>query len=736
MGHRESHRKGLILATCVAVLGALIVPLSGAAQANHGNRKLDAGPETADRGVGAVHTITARLCQRNTTSQTQPNCETDFPPTNATGAIRIRFENENGPNDIDDSDSGTTPDRSCSIFPNSNPPSRCSISYVGTAAGTDTWRVWIDHDDNPATDESDQDEGRNEATSPGSPTGALCGTAASSAEPDCTDVVNVTWAAGAPAQVDCDDSGPPDTERESNPSGGASGNEEYSCEVRDAQGNLTGDADPNTDDNQRFSVWAEVKNGVNDPDADDGESYASDDYNCFVGRPETTDEEEGKCEITVTQNEGETGTAVICFWVGTKDQATGSSLCSQEPTEENQQANGSDTGNDLADQVDITWQESNSEEGGLDAEPETDSGTTGTDKTITSTIYDQFGAPAQENTTINFEFFSGSASDNDGNTPLSPDKTCTTVNNSNCTMTYTSQEPGRDLVCSWVHAAPSMTGTEQGGTCDGEGLLDGDDTAGSADPPEPTSDDVDVVSKTWTNQTPATQLDCAQESDKTARRSNNLVTCMATDGTNGIAKTNIDVELTGANDPDGNSTGSPDLSCTTNNNGVCSVTHRGSSSNDLGKTIYTAWIDADYFDQTPEADTGEQRDESTPEGAGGTAEPDGTDVVETQWVPSPKRIISLGSNRMKRKAGKKVRFSVDIAGDPACEADQSVRLKARRGKGKFFTIATGTTDDQGRIQFTVKVKRTKRYRADAPKSSAFGGTCRKAFSNVVKVRAT
>ncbi|HYN37337.1 MAG TPA: hypothetical protein VEV82_10225 [Actinomycetota bacterium] len=633
------------LLASVAILAALLVPLTGTAQANHGDGKLDVTPETPTRGVGVTHTITARLCEQDLAGDPE-NCDFDFPATNASGAIRIRFENENGANDPDDSISRLTPDRSCSVFPNSEPASQCSISYVGTASGVDTWRAWIDHDDSAATDESDTAEGRNETQTPGAP-GDLCGSLPGPAEPDCTDVVNVTWSGGAPAQVDCDDATGPDTERENNPSGGGSGNETYACEVRDAQGNLTFDADPNTDGNQQIRMHAENRNGINDPDNPDGETYGSEDYGCNIGRPLTGSEVPGKCNIPVTQNEGEEGTAVICFWVGTQDQPTGMSLCGpgNEPTEENQAGNGSDTGNDLADQVDITWQESNSGEGGLDAEPETDTNPKGTDRTITGTIYDQFGVPAQENTTINFEFFTGSASDTDGNTPVSADKACTTVNSSTCTVTYTSANAGRDLVCAWVHDAPSMTGSNQGGTCDGEGLLDADDTAGSADPPEPATDDVDVVSKTWTNDPAATQLDCGQENDKTRRTRSNVIACTATDGSNGIANTNIDVEITGANDPDGNSQASPDLSCTTNGSGVCSVTHGGSSSNSLGKTSYRAWIDSDFFNQTPEADQGEQRDESTPAGAGNIAEPDGTDVMETTWIPVAKRTISLDSNR-------------------------------------------------------------------------------------------
>ena len=146
---RNHFRRASLLAS-VAVIAALLMPLAGTAQANHGNRKLEATPETASRGVGATHTITAHLCSSDVEAPQQPNCLNDFAPTNDTGPIRIRFENESGPNDVDASTSRMTPDRSCSVFPNSDPAARCSISYTGTAAGTDTWRVWIDHDDNPS----------------------------------------------------------------------------------------------------------------------------------------------------------------------------------------------------------------------------------------------------------------------------------------------------------------------------------------------------------------------------------------------------------------------------------------------------------------------------------------------------------------------------------------------------------------------------------------------------------
>lgn len=870
-------RLGIVLLASLSVIATLLMPLSGPASANHGDRSLEVTPETPTRGVGATQTLTARLCvpQANPPSA----CGADAPNTPfSNGPIRIRFENENGVNDPDASTSRTTPDRECSIAFNQT---SCSITYTGNNSGNDVWRVWIDHDDNTSTDESDAAEGRDETAAPGTGN-ALCRAAPN--EPDCTDVVQVTWSAGGPTTLDCDDRSAPDTEREQPSDEGAS-SQTYDCFVRDHQGNPTNDADPNTDGQQNITVNGEVENGINDPDAQDGASYESPDYTCVVGSgtgtpvgqcsvrvrqadkeagtseicwwignaaagstlcadeptgenqqangsdtgddladqtektwgpmflvdcddsgPPDTEREKnptggtsgneiyncqvrdqygnatgdndpdtngnqtltvkgenengandnddsasydspdhtcnasttagsvGQCSMTVTQAELQEGLAPLCFWVG--EAATGAAECLDEPTGENQQQDGSDTGNDLADRAELTWEPRSADEGSgrLDAEPETASVNTGSDHTITATVYDQFGSPFQGNTQVNFEFFQDSPSDGDLNTPLSPDKTCTTNNSSSCSIEYTSNETGRDLVCVWINDAPNMVGNNQNGTCNDEGRNDAGDTEGSAEAPQDAGDDVDVVSVSWVNATPANELNCDPETGKSRRSASKTITCTASAGGNGVAGENIDIELTGAKDKDGNSPQTPDFTCTTNNTGVCTITHGGGSSSQLGKSTYRAWIDPDHTNETVEADPAEGRDETAT--AGDVNEPDGTDVVEHDWVPNPKRSISLDSSHRRRKSGKKVRLSVDIDGDRPCRDDQTVQLKARADNGRFQTIGTGTTDEDGELAFTITVKSTRDYRADAPKSSAFGGTCQKAISNVVRVRAT
>jgi Bacterial Ig-like domain (group 1) len=635
--------------TVIAVLAALALPLSGVAVANHGSRTLQVTPETNSQGVGTVHTLTATL-----------SSAADL----ASGAINIDFENEAGPNDnsgppnfTPEGNTPMTPDLTCSI---PSGQSSCQVSYQGNTTGTDTWRAWIDHDGLNSTVEADEDESADAGASPNEPGDAVGnpGTGCSKndppdgtdppdpSEPDCTDVVTATWTAGAPTTVDCDDASGPNTEQEVNPSGGgSSSNETYTCTVKDAQGNNTDDFDPTTTGVQPIKVFGEVENGVNDPDATDGPSYDSPDYNCTVSSGGGSNPPKGTCTVSVTQNEAEQGTAEICFWGDDDDTNTpgggggpndGDVFCATEPTNEAQNPDGSDVGNDLADQVEKTW--ANRQASGVDAEPETDTNDFGQNHVITATVYDQFGATFAGNTVVNFEFFQGSPSDTDGNTPASPDKSCTTSNNSSCTITYTQNTTaGKDLICAWVGTNPAMQGTNTNGTCDGEGLTDPDDAAGSADAPEPETDDVDVVEKNWVNPNSPSRLDCEPETDSNPTGTAHEITCTARNSSDAtVSGAKIDMEATGANDPDGNAQlTNPDFTCTTGQDGTCKMTHGPGNTNNPGVTTYRAWIDSDDQNTSTEADETEQRDSSTQAGAGADAEPDDTDVMEKTWTGGP-----------------------------------------------------------------------------------------------------
>ena len=637
---RRHRVRGILLAVTALVVSLL--PLAPPAAANHGRFTLNVRPESVSRPLDASHTLTAELDGLVTVEQ---------------GSVNIDFENQSGVNDVD----GTTfdsPDLTCTVAARER---SCTVTYTGTVTGRDLWRAWIDHDGRDATVEADRTENRNEERDAGDG-GTVCNGAGAGGEPDCTDVVEVLWGTGA---LDCDDAEGPDGERQTNPSGGgAVSNEVYTCTLTDAT---------SRPDAGRV-IRAEVLNGINDPDLTDGPSYDTPDYRCTTGDG-TQGTTAGACTITVTQNETEAGTAEICFWAATVED--GASLCADETTDESQEADGSDVGNDLADAVEKTWEERNAVGGGIDAEPE--SAKSGFDfHEITVSVYDQFGQPFNGNTEIRGEFFAGSPSDEDGTTPATHDLSCTTVNDSTCTFRYPQLSvPGTDLICFWTAEAPVMLGTNNSGTCNGEGLVDADDADGSADAPVPGDDDIDVVQKIWQNPTSATTLECSPETQRARRNTSPGITCTATDAAGvPVVGAEIDAEAVGVNDPDGDDAPTPpDFSCVTGAGGTCTFQHgpQGVGTTDLqGQTVYRAWIDADNDNATTEADEAEGASEASLPGG---AEPDDTDVVSVTWTAI--RCDITGTSGPDRLVGNK-------NGQVICGLGGNDRIMAGGGADRVF----------------------------------------------------
>lgn len=462
-----------------------------------------------------------------------------FVPAPETG-VNIDFENENGSNDPDRSTTRPTPDRSCDVLPGQT---QCFIEYLG-GGGRDIWRAWIDADRTQSTVEADEDEGRfsggqngnigddcgfpgdtnvcggrivvngeDFGESPATP-GTGCKNPSSTAEapdrkePDCTDVVEVAFGAGSAALLDCDDQSgaqaPNDTERETNPSNAdrsseSPSTERYRCEVTDAFGTGRNDV----------LVKAEIENGINDGDANATEtqpSYDSPEYRCVS----TFDEDvafgllgdEGVCYIEVTQAESEIGTAEICFWVGTA--AEGSALCGEEATGEVQQQDGTDTGNDLADQAEKTWE--NPATFRADCSPETDTNPAGTAHTVSCVVTSSSGSTING---VNVDAEATGANDPDSsNTQQAPDFTCTTQTGGACSFTHgpggsgsTSAE-GTTTYRAWVDA-------------DGSNATSEADTGEARDeattPGRPEPDNTDVVEKLWGP--PPTSLTMTPEQD-------------------------------------------------------------------------------------------------------------------------------------------------------------------------------------------------------------------------------
>lgn len=136
----------------------------------------------------------------------------------------------------------------------------------------------------------------------------------------------------------------------------------------------------------------------------------------------------------------------------------------------------------------------------------------------------------------------------------------------------------------------------------------------------------------------------------------------------------------------------------------------GVTSASQGETLVTGWLDeVDDDTLSNEPSTG----------------------TRATFGVSGERSISLDAGRRAVPRGRKVRLFGAVSGAEACEAGQTVRLKARRPGGRFRTIGTRTTDGGGEYAFRVRVRKTKDYRAVAPRD----GICEVAKSGTVRVRA-
>ena len=485
-------------------LGALIFPLVGTAQANHGNRTLDVPQEFQEHFTGEPATFTATLSSTNT--ETSP--------------INVDFEHEAGNNNTD-GNTPLSPDLTCDVPVGAI---SCSVSYTGTSATSSTtpdrWRIWIDHDKVQTTVEADEEEGPTAnrtdcqqdsrrtncgdvsygpgaagagaiAYQPGNG-GTSCdgrGGAATGFEPDCTDVVQVAYnnRAGEVSGLDCDDRNGAqrqDTERETNPSStdeGVSG-ETYRCRVTNQFGSGVND----------IQVYGEVENGINDPDPVDGASYESPDYNCqtdFDDRDPIFGDR-GFCTITVLQVEQELGTAEICFWTGLPEDGPKTTHCGDEPTGEAQSPDGTDAPNDLADQVEKTWQ--NVSTFTADCEPETDINPAGQRHEITC-FARSGGTTSVSGVQMRMEI-SGAGDPDQTDSPQTPDQSCVTGPDGSCTFNHTSTTTGNTTYRVWIDdgtAEPRTDGTD----------TDVDRTEGQSESTQPGEqaepDATDVVSKKW-----------------------------------------------------------------------------------------------------------------------------------------------------------------------------------------------------------------------------------------------
>ena len=138
----------------------------------------------------------------------------------------------------------------------------------------------------------------------------------------------------------------------------------------------------------------------------------------------------------------------------------------------------------------------------------------------------------------------------------------------------------------------------------------------------------------------------------------------------------------------------------------------GVTSTGSGTTNVTVWLDDNNSDTQDSSETV----------AAGTIE----------WQEEGGRTISLQSSKSSARRGSKVRFFGHIDGADACSDGQEVTIRARRPSGgRWRTVGTATTDDNGDYSKRITVRRTRNYQAIAPANDP----CEKAVSNKIKVRA-
>jgi hypothetical protein len=253
----------------------------------------------------------------------------------------------------------------------------------------------------------------------------------------------------------------------------------------------------------------------------------------------------------------------------------------------------------------------------LEISPEVSTAAVGAPKTVTARLVDRTtGAPAPvaagNSVPIDFEFVGGPV-DTDGNSPTSPDATCTVLATfSTCELVLVGANRGTTLIRGWVREAGFVNAdlaegrlSSQLRDCNTEtdprafaACQGGTETAGD----NTERDQTDVVSVQWT--TGPAQLDCSPESQTVPHQADTTVTCTARDELgNTLQNQKIDGEnLNTANDSDSSAAaGDPDYDdgCVTGDDGSCAITVKaapgGSNSrnNQLGTATLCFWIDSD-----------------------------------------------------------------------------------------------------------------------------------------------
>ncbi len=574
--------------------------------------------------------------------------------------VRV-FAEFDGVGNFDNNNDPADPDAECMT----DLEGRCSIQHTPPTrqAGATTYRIWLDADNDEVTLQADATEGLDE--------GAVAG---AGLEPDGTDVVRIAWGA---SRLDCvdetliTDPGTPSI---------------ITCLATNAFGNTVAAAPV-------FAEFEGVGNFDGNADPSDPEDSCDTDL-------------EGRCQIQHLPPDDEAGPTTYRLWLDADDdQVTLEADTTEGPVES--AVPGLDPEPDGTDVLRYVRGASR-----LDCLTETASLATGSSRSITCTARNDFDT-LMPNIEISLEL--DGANELDGNTPDAPDDLCVTGADGTCGFTHNGANPGTTTYRAWIDVDGDTSSLEADLS---EGL---DETTVAGDLDE--IDGTDVVSTTWT--TPPVGpgpgggggtgapmvLDCEPETDDRSGSSHSLL-CTATVGGSPHSGANLDVEISGSNDPDGSfSPTTPELGCRTSANGSCEVAHVVEVPA-AGTSFYTVWIDETGTDLAFEGDGREGQDETV--GPGERQEPDSTDAVTKTWrstTASPPPVASeppIASPSIASPSISSTAVSATPSSPSGFERDVSLEAGGRaRGFQKPMTL-TGriTSTDPSCALGVVRIIRT------------------------------
>jgi Ca2+-binding RTX toxin-like protein len=345
----------------------------------------------------------------------------------------------------------------------------------------------------------------------------------------------------------------------------------------------------------------------------------------------------------------------------------------------------------------------------LQATPETDDNPTGTTHSVTATLSSAADATSGA-IPIFFEVESGPGNA-DGNTPGTPDLSCTVaIGGTSCTTgTYSSTGVGNDVIRGWIAVADAPIDTAEGADAGNPSV---DEPSGGTDVPgtigEP--DTTDVVTKTWFAGLPAAAtLDCDDASGNDTEtnpisgpNSTETYTCTVVSGTTPISGAVIDAEnLNGANDPDNSAAaGTADFNdaCTTGAAGTCTVNIAASESQ-AGSADICFWMDEDsdnVFDPAGvEADGGV----CDTEAVGAAENNNKTDVVNKTWAAPTVTTIAITPDSDVNQVGTSHTATATVTdqfGNPMAGVNVDWRVTGRN----TVTVNDTVTNNQGQATLT------------------------------------